>query len=78
MKKVYVEVIAKFDTEGKISPISLTWENGTIYEIDRVIEKRLAPSLKAGGIGIRYTCRILNHQFYLFYEEPKWFVEAKD
>lgn len=25
----------------------------------------------------RYTCRILNQESYLFYEEPRWFVEAK-
>lgn len=25
----------------------------------------------------RYTCRILNQESDLFYEEPRWFVEAK-
>ncbi len=76
-RKVYVEVIAKFDTDGNITPLSVKWEDGTVYEIDKVIDKRRAASLKAGGIGMRYTCRILNQQSYLFYEEPRWFVEAK-
>lgn len=76
-RKVYVEVIARFDTEGNITPLSVKWEDGTVYEIDKVIDKRRAASLKAGGIGMRYTCRILNQQSYLFYEEPRWFVEAK-
>lgn len=77
-KKVFVEVTAKFDTEGKIIPLSLLWEDGTIYEINRVLDVRRAASLKAGGIGIRYTIRIDNKQSYLYFEEPKWFVEAKE
>ncbi len=73
VRKVYVEVTAKFDTEGNITPLAVTWKDGTVYEID----KRRAASLKAGGIGVRYTCRIRNQEYYLFYEEPRWFVEAK-
>ena len=46
-------------------------------EIDRVLDVRRAASLKAGGMGIRYTVRINGKQSYLFYEEPRWFVEAK-
>lgn len=76
-RKVYVEVIARFDTDGNITPLSVKWEDGTVYEIDKVIDKKRAASLKAGGIGMRYTCRILNQQSYLFYEEPRWFMEAK-
>ena len=77
IRKVYVEVTVKFDKEGNITPLSVTWKDGMIYEIDKVVDKRRAASLKAGGIGMRYTCRILNQDSYLFYEEPRWFVEAK-
>lgn len=77
VRKVYVEVTAKFDTEGNITPLSVTWEDGTVYEINRVLDQRRAASLKAGGIGIRYTCRILGRETYLFYEDPRWFVEGK-
>ncbi len=77
-RKVFVEVTARFDAEGKITPLSLLWEDGTVYEIDRVLDIRRAASLKAGGIGIRYTVRINGKQSYLFYEEPRWFVEAKE
>lgn len=77
VRKVYVEVTAKFDKEGNITLLFVTWEDGTIYEIDKVVDKRRAASLKAVGIGMRYTCRILNQESYLFYEEPRWFVEAK-
>lgn len=77
-RKVFVEVTARFDTDGKITPLSLVWEDGTIYEIDRILDKRRAASLKAGGMGIRYTVMIQGKQSYLFYEEPRWFVEAKE
>ena len=77
VRKVYVEVTAKFDTEGNITPLSVTWEDGTVYEIDRILDKRRAASLKAVGIGMRYTCRISGRQSYLYYDEPRWFVEGK-
>lgn len=76
-RKVYVEVTAKFDTEGNITPLSVTWEDGTVYEIDRILDKCRAASLKAEGIGMRYTCLISGRQSYLYYEEPRWFVEGK-
>ena len=76
-RKVYVEVTAKFDTEGNITPLSVTWEDGTVYEIDRILDKRRAASIKAGGIGMRYPCRISGRRSYLYYEEPRWFVERK-
>ena len=76
-RKVYVEVTAKFDTEGNITPLSVTWEDGMVYEIDRILDRSRAASLKAGGIGMRYTCRISGRQSYLYYEDPRWFVEGK-
>lgn len=77
-RKVYVDVVAKFDTYGKIKPLSLTWEDGTVFEIDKVMDCRPAASLKAGGQGLRFTCRILNNQTYLFMDANKWFVLCKD
>lgn len=53
--KVYVEVVAVFASDGRLKPLSLTWENGRKYTIDRVLEVRPAPALKAGGQGDRYT-----------------------
>ena len=76
-RKVYVEVTARFDVEGNITPLSVTWEDGMVYEIDRILDRRRAASLKAVGIGMRYTCRISGRQSYLYYEDPRWFVEGK-
>ena len=41
-RKVYVEVTARFDTDGRITPLSLTWEDGTVFEIGRVLDCRRA------------------------------------
>jgi hypothetical protein len=42
-----------------------------------VTDARLAPSLKAGGHGMRYTCRIAGKQVYLFFDdlENRWYIE---
>lgn len=77
MRKVFVEVTAKFDIEGIVTPLSIKWEDGTVYEIDKILDVRRASSLKAGGQGLRYTIRVNRHATYLFYEAPKWFVEGK-
>lgn len=74
-KKKYVEVTARFDTEGRVFPLKILWEDGSSYFIDKVLDVRPAASLKAGGAGIRYTCRINMTEKFLFLEESRWFVE---
>ncbi|AJQ27559.1 hypothetical protein [Pelosinus fermentans] len=75
--KVFVEVTAKHDTYGNIRPLSIKWEDGRVFEVDKIFDVRLAASLKAGGTGIRYTCKIMGKQVYLFDDEGKWFMERK-
>lgn len=84
--KVYVPVSADFDADGRLIPTSLTWEDGTVFTIDRVLDIRQAPALKAGGQGDRYTVVINGHQSYLFFERNtsmagnnlgRWFVERR-
>lgn len=77
-RKVYVQVTAEFNPAGVIRPLSITWEDGTKYDVDRVMDIRPAASLKAGGAGIRYTCRVLGQVKYLWLEGNRWFVEAND
>lgn len=75
MKK-YIDVIAEFSKEGELIPLKVKLGDGNIYEVDRILDRRRAASLKAGGAGIRYTCRICGRQIYLFYEENnQWFLE---
>lgn len=78
MRKVYVDVTLKQDKYGTIVPLSVTWEDGRRYEIDRVLDVRRAAATKVGGTGIRFTVRILGRVTYLFDDGERWFVEAKD
>lgn len=57
MKK-FVAVTAHYNTRGDISPVVLWWDDGRKFIIDRVVDMRRAASLKAGGAGLRFTCRI--------------------
>ncbi|HOU11197.1 MAG TPA: hypothetical protein PL044_09820 [Clostridiales bacterium] len=76
--KVFVDVLVRQDKYGRTTPLSITWKDGRTYEIDRIQQVCKAASLKAGGAGIRYTCLIRQKQTYLFNDDGKWFVEAKD
>ena len=49
--------------------LSIKWEDERFYSM------RMAASLKGGGQGLRYTCRIAGKQVYLFCDEGRWFVE---
>ena len=73
--KINLEVNADFDLDGNIRPRAITWEDGRVYEIDRVLDVRRAASLKAGGVGMRYICRIRGKEVRLFNEEVHWFME---
>ena len=84
--KVYVDVTAKFNSDGFLIPINLTWEDGQVFEIDRVTDIRQADAMKAGGQGDRYTIWVKGKQSYLFFERScsltgnnlgRWFVERR-
>lgn len=77
-RKVFVKVLAEFDEQGRLRPCSIVWEDGRQYGVDRVLEVCPGVSLKAGGCGIRYTCRIEGRQVYLFQDENRWFMEGRD
>ena len=56
--KVYVDVDAHFTRDGQLMPVAIYWEDGHHYEIDKVTQVARRASMKAGGVGIRYTCII--------------------
>ncbi len=53
MAKVYVKVRADFLPDGQIRPLMFRKEDGEKVVIDRVVDVRPAPALKAGGQGVR-------------------------
>lgn len=78
LDKVYVDVLAVFTKDGVLLPKKFMWEDGSEYEITRVTDIRRAASLKAGGVGERYTCMVEGRSVHLFYEsENRWFMERK-
>lgn len=76
--KIYVSVKAVFNPDGGCKPISIIWEDGREYSIQKVTDICRAASLKAGGVGLRYTCKIGNREVYLFFENDRWFLERRD
>lgn len=84
--KVYIEVAVVFSNDGRMLPLSLAWEDGQRFTIDRILDVRTAAAQKAGGQGLRYTVRIKGQQSYLFFERSsdisgeylgRWFVERR-
>ncbi len=75
--KVYVAVLVQYSPEGELRPLSVQWEDGRNFSIDRILDVRRAASLKAGGAGIRYTVCIGRYETYLFFEAGRWFVQRR-
>lgn len=82
--KVYVHIKVVFDADGRMRPVSILWEDGQKYIIDRITEIKQASSMRCGGQGDRYTIWVNNRQTYLFFERNaslsgnsigRWFVE---
>ena len=85
-EKVYVQVNADFNPDGVMIPTSLIWEDGSKFDIDKVLDIRQAAAMKAGGQGDRYTIRVNGRESYLFFERcpsltgnviGRWFVERR-
>lgn len=77
-RKVYVGVQLTVSPEGDVRPNTITFEDGTIYGIDRLKYRCRAHATKVGGTGIRYTVVIRGQETFLFEDDGKWFVEAKN
>ena len=75
--KIYVSVRAEHLLNGRIRPLMFRAKDGPVVRIDRILDEREAPSLKAGGQGMRYTCRVGEKQLYLFHDDVYWFIEAE-
>lgn len=77
-RKVYVGVELSVSPQGDVRPRTIIFEDGNEYQIDRLRQKCRAHATKVGGTGIRYTVIICNKETYLYEDDGRWFVEAKD
>ncbi len=85
-RRVYVSVQCDFTDDGVMLPRKIVWENGSVYEIDRIRQITQAAARKSGGQGDRYTIVIGGKETYLFFQRStnlsgntigRWFVEGK-
>ena len=77
-EKVYVTVTVRVSADGRITPKSIEWEDGKVYEIDRVTGVRVQPPSYVGGILTElYDCVVAGErkQLYLETDSRRWFVE---
>jgi len=59
----------------EIKPLIVCYTDGRQFEIDAVSKPEPGASLKSGGAGMRYACRIKNTLYYLYLEDNTWFIE---
>lgn len=71
-----ITVVAKMDDYGKVSPLKIIWDDGKIFEIDRILDIRKKASTKGGGKGVRYTIEIMGHERYIWLDDYYWFIEV--
>lgn len=78
--KHYVKVRADHMLDGSIQPLMFRDDEagGVVCRIDRVIDVREGPSLKAGGQGTRYLCRVGDRRVTLYHDDLYWFVELEE
>ena len=82
MKKVYVDVDAKWLKEGLIVPVAIYWQMGqdeSVVElcvIDRIISGPDRRTSHVGGVGKRYVIEISGQRRNLFLEKDRWFLEV--
>ena len=74
MKRVYVQIDSERLESGEIVPLRITWQDGRIWESDRVIHA--CASLDGEYEGIRYTVIIGSAEKYIYRAGHAWYVMA--
>lgn len=72
--KIYVNIIARFDKDGTITPMTLEWKDGLLYDVERVRVLGELPSRRIGGQGVCFMVEIAGRQAVLSFEDPCWFI----
>lgn len=81
--KVFVKVRLDHNADGSMIPMKFKADNMPTVKIEKVLDVRAAASQRAGGQGLRFTCRVtglrngepLEKEIYLFLDSDFWFVE---
>ena len=75
MLKINLDILVEHKSDGKVSPRTILWPDGRKFDIDKVLDVRWAPALKAGGVGMRYLCMVCGRERAIFEMRGMWFVE---
>lgn len=74
--RTYVRVLVEVDEEGLRTPRSIEWRDGRRFDVDRLLDRRRAASMRTGGRGVRYTVMVRGQAKQLWEDEHgRWFVE---
>lgn len=77
-KRVIVSVNADFSLDGQVTPRTITWPDGRVFTVDRVLDVRPGAA-KSGGSGLVYTCRIQGREVPLYFDlcHEVWFMDGR-
>lgn len=76
MNKTVLNILVEHKADGKQLPKTILWPDGRRFDIDKVLDVRQAASLKIGGRGMRYVCRICGRERVIFDVNGLWYVEG--
>lgn len=57
ISKVYVEVTVDWKKDGIMYPLTITWDDGREFNIDKILATRKGSSQKIYAPGLRYYCQ---------------------
>ena len=66
--KVYVDVTEEYISDGVV-PRSFVWEDGTHYDVDKILCIYPSEILKASNFKYRYTIRIGERKTFMYLED---------
>lgn len=72
MNRVNVSVQCSTEPDGIICPRKVRWEDGRVWDIERVLHTCRSPDLSFEGI--RYTVLIEGMEKYLYQSGRQWYV----
>ena len=74
MKKIYVQVDSERQESGEVIPLTVSWQDGRIWNIDRVLHSCISRDGECEGI--RYTVIIGSAEKYIYRAGHAWYVMA--
>ena len=76
----YVSVVADYLPDGMVMPVSVAFDGGPPFKVEKVIGAVRMSATKYGGDATRFHVRIEDREHYLFFEDAArgapaaWFV----